>query len=57
MLFKIMQVVYIMFQFQTLGTPTDKNYVGLSKLPEFKLAFPKFKGTEICNLIPEISKD
>jgi serine/threonine protein kinase len=48
MLFKIMQA---------FGTPNDKNYVGLSKLPEFKLAFPKFKGMEMGQMVPEMAKD
>ena len=30
--------------FQMYGTPTEKTWPGITKLPEFKLTFPQFKG-------------
>ena len=30
--------------FQMFGTPNEKNWPGITKLPEFKLSFPQFKG-------------
>ena len=33
--------------FQMYGTPTEKTWPGISKLPEFKLTFPQFKGKGI----------
>lgn len=29
------------------GTPTEKTWPGVSKLPDFKLSFPQFKGKGI----------
>ena len=29
------------------GTPTEKTWPGITKLPEFKLSFPQFKGKGI----------
>jgi serine/threonine protein kinase len=29
------------------GTPTEKTWPGITKLPEFKLTFPQFKGKGI----------
>ena len=33
--------------FQMYGTPNEKNWPGITKLPEFKLSFPQFKGKGI----------
>ena len=33
--------------FQMYGTPTEKTWPGITKLPEFKLTFPQFKGKGI----------
>ena len=33
--------------FQMYGTPTEKTWPGITKLPEFKLNFPQFKGKGI----------
>ena len=33
--------------FQMYGTPTEKTWPGITKLPEFKLSFPQFKGKGI----------
>lgn len=33
--------------FQMFGTPNEKTWPGVSKLPEFKLTFPQFKGKGI----------
>ena len=33
--------------FQMFGTPNEKTWPGISKLPEFKLTFPQFKGKGI----------
>ena len=37
--------------FQMYGTPTEKTWPGITKLPEFKLTFPQFKprGIEVYN--------
>ena len=37
--------------FQMYGTPTEKTWPGITKLPEFKLTFPQFKpkGLECYN--------
>ena len=34
--------IFKIFQFH--GTPTDKTWPGISKLPNFKSTFPKFRG-------------
>lgn len=33
--------------FQMYGTPTEKTWPGITKLPDFKLTFPQFKGNGI----------
>ena len=33
--------------FQMYGTPTEKTWPGITKLPDFKLTFPQFKGKGI----------
>ena len=33
--------------FQIFGTPNESNWPGITKLPEFKLNFPQFKGKGI----------
>ncbi|CAD8191035.1 unnamed protein product [Paramecium pentaurelia] len=48
MLFKMMEL---------LGTPTDNSYVGLSKLPHFKVTFPKFIGKDLIEVIPVLEHD
>ena len=37
--------------FQIFGTPNENNWPGITKLPEFKLSFPQFKGKGLgsCN--------
>ena len=34
--------------FQMYGTPTEKTWPGITKLPDFKLTFPQFKGKGIA---------
>ncbi len=46
MLFKI---------FECLGTPNDSIYHGVSKLPEYKLTYPKFKPTGLEKLFPHFN--
>ncbi|CAD8147608.1 unnamed protein product [Paramecium pentaurelia] len=48
MLFKIMKL---------LGTPTDANYFGLSKLPNFMITFPKFRGEDLTQRIPKLENN
>ena len=36
--------------FECLGTPTEENYYGLSKLADFKTTFPKFPGKGLQSL-------
>ena len=41
------------------GTPTEKTWPGITKLPEFKLTFPQFKGKGIhtyCSSLDLLSK-
>ena len=35
--------------FQSYGTPNEKTWPGVTKLPDFKLTFPQFKGKGISN--------
>ncbi|CAD8097012.1 unnamed protein product [Paramecium sonneborni] len=48
MLFKMMEL---------LGTPNDSTYIGLSKLPHFKITFPKFKGKDLTQVIPLLKNE
>ncbi|CAD8147291.1 unnamed protein product [Paramecium octaurelia] len=48
MLFKIMKL---------LGTPTDETYFGLSRLPDFTLNFPKFRGESLTQKIPQLGQN
>lgn len=46
--------------FQMYGTPNEKTWPGCTKLPDFKLTFPQFKGRGIqsyCNLLDEAGID
>lgn len=40
--------------FQVLGTPTEKDWSGISKLPDYKPTFPQWKGVEISRLVPQL---
>lgn len=56
MLFKMMEVINTIKE-QLLGTPCDQNYVGLSKLPYFKLTFPKFQAKDLSKEVPQLEND
>ena len=44
--------------FQMYGTPTEKTWPGITKLPDFKLTFPQFKGKGLYNSnLDEIGMD
>jgi len=38
--------------FQCYGTPNEKSWPGITKLPDFKMTFPQFKGTGISSSCP-----
>lgn len=42
--------------FRTLGTPDDKVWPGVSKLPDFKPSFPKWPLKSIDHLVPNLDK-
>jgi serine/threonine protein kinase len=42
------------------GTPTEKDWVGVTKLPNYKIKFPQFKGkglSNYCNTLDEKGLD
>jgi serine/threonine protein kinase len=42
------------------GTPTEKTWPGITKLPDFKLSFPQFKGRSLpsyCTNLDEAGLD
>ena len=43
--------------FQIFGTPNESNWPGITKLPEFKLTFPQFKGKGIEHYNKNLDKD
>ncbi|CAD8180828.1 unnamed protein product [Paramecium pentaurelia] len=51
------QVDMLFRMMELLGTPTDNSYVGLSKLPHFKVTFPKFQGKDFLDVIPVLQHD
>ncbi len=40
--------------FNLLGTPTEKEWPGVTYLPDYKYTFPKFKKRSFSELIPNI---
>ena len=43
--------------FETLGTPNEENWPGVSKLPEYKLTFPQWKIKSVKSLFPDFNSD
>ena len=43
--------------FQMYGTPNERTWPGITKLPEFKLTFPQFKGKGIEHYNKNLDKD
>ena len=43
--------------FRTLGTPDNKTWPGVSKLPDYKSTFPKWKAQDPAKIIPQLDKD
>ena len=43
--------------FETLGTPTEENWPGVSKLPEYKLTFPQWHHKSVKSLFPDFDSD
>ncbi|XP_072030391.1 cyclin-dependent kinase 2-like [Amphiura filiformis] len=43
--------------FRTLGTPDDRTWPGVSKLPDYKSTFPKWKAQETAKVLPTLDKD
>lgn len=43
--------------FQMYGTPTEKTWPGITKLPDFKLTFPQFKGKGISGSCSNLDAD
>ena len=38
------------------GTPTEKTWPGITKLPDFKLSFPQFKGKGLGSYCPNLDE-
>lgn len=43
--------------FRTLGTPTEEVWPGVTKLPDFKVSFPQWKGQDLEEILPQMSDD
>ncbi|XP_067928158.1 cyclin-dependent kinase 2-like [Watersipora subatra] len=42
--------------FRTFGTPDEKSWPGVTKLPDYKKKFPKFERTGLVNVLPRLDK-
>lgn len=40
--------------FQTMGTPSDLTWPGVSKLPEFRTNFPQWSGNRLRAIVPQM---
>lgn len=47
--------IFKIFQFH--GTPTEKEWPGVSQIPDFKPSFPKFKGTNPYDVVKHMTPD
>lgn len=43
--------------FQVLGTPTEKEWSGISSLPNYKSSFPNWKGASIKQYLKALDSD
>lgn len=43
--------------FQVLGTPTEKEWYGVSSLPNYKSSFPNWKGSSIKSILKGLDSD
>ena len=43
--------------FRCLGTPTDDSWPGVTRLPDFQTAFPRWRGVEFRTTYPDLSDD
>ena len=40
-----------------MGTPDDRTWPGVSKLPDYKSSFPKWKAQDTSKVLPTLDKD
>jgi len=43
--------------FQTMGTPSENSWPGVSKLPDYKITFPQWKAKELGELVPGLGPE
>ena len=43
--------------FQIMGTPNETIWPGVSKLPDYKISFPKWKAQNLAEVVPGLGID
>ncbi len=43
--------------FQTMGTPNEQTWMNVSKLPDYKPTFPKWKAKSLSSIMPILDQD